>query len=97
MTLKEKLVNIDWIGAVLFVGGMTSFLIGLSWGGVQYAWVSAQTLAPIIAGIVCVGAFIFFQRKVAPKSLIPVKLFWCRSAIAAFYCAMVNGFVVSPT
>lgn len=35
-SLKEKLAQIDWIGSVLFIASMTSFLIAITWGGVQF-------------------------------------------------------------
>jgi MFS family permease len=35
-TFIDKIRRIDWIGTVLFVGSLTGFLIGLSWGGVEY-------------------------------------------------------------
>jgi MFS family permease len=95
LSLSEKLKQTDWIGAALFVGGATSFLIGLSWGGVQYKWISAQTLAPIIVGLVGVMVFVAWQMWIKPKSLLPMSIFYCPSAIAAFYCALANGLIVS--
>jgi hypothetical protein len=50
-TVKQKVQQIDWLGSFLFIGGTTSFLIGVSWGGIQFKWASAQTLAPILAGL----------------------------------------------
>jgi MFS family permease len=95
MTFVQKIRSIDWIGAMLFLGGTTSFLIGLSWGGIQYPWDSWQTLVPIIVGLANVVIFLGWQYKAAPKSLLPTSLFYCPSAVAAFYCALVNGFAVS--
>lgn len=34
-TTREKLSRIDWLGAFLFTGSATSFLIAVSWGGTQ--------------------------------------------------------------
>jgi MFS family permease len=95
LTLAQKLRQTDWIGAVLFLGSVTVFLIGLSWGGVQYAWTSVQTLAPLIVGLAGVASFVAWQLWIRPRSLIPLSIFYCPSAIAAFYCALVNGVVVS--
>lgn len=95
MTLSEKLKRTDWTGAVLFLGSTTVFLMGLSWGGVQYAWVSAQTLAPIIVGLVGVVGFVGWQIYIKPRSLLPMSIFYCPSAIFAFYCALANGLLVS--
>jgi MFS family permease len=86
--------QMDWFGALLFVGGLTSFLVGISWGGTQYPWTSAATLAPSIVGALGCAAFIAWQTHVKPDSLIPMSLFYNASAIAVFYCALVNGFIV---
>jgi MFS family permease len=95
LTLSQKLKQTDWIGAVMFVGGMTSFLVGLSWGGIQHPWNSAATLAPIIVGLCALVVFGWWQRFARPHSLLPISIFYNWSAVAAFYCALVNGLIVS--
>lgn len=95
LTLAQKLRQTDWIGALLFLGGTTVFLIGLSWGGVQYAWNSVQTLGPLILGLAGVAVFVGWQLWIRPQSLLPMSLFYCPSAIISFYCALVNGLLVS--
>lgn len=37
-SFASKLARVDWVGGILFIGGMTSFLIGISWAGIQYRW-----------------------------------------------------------
>ncbi|KAH7382481.1 major facilitator superfamily domain-containing protein [Phaeosphaeria sp. MPI-PUGE-AT-0046c] len=93
LTLAQKMRQTDWSGAYVFVGGMTSLLVGLSWGGVQYPWSSAATLAPIVAGLVALVGFGLWQR-VAKHSLLPMSIFYNWSAIAAFYCALINGLIL---
>lgn len=95
LTLTQKLRRTDWIGAALFVGSTTSLLIGTSWGGVQHRWLSGATLAPITAGLLGMSAFLRWQCYVRPRSLLPLSLFCTWSSLAAFYCALANGFVVS--
>jgi MFS family permease len=91
LSLVQKLKQTDWIGAFLFLGGMTSFLVGLSWGGVQHPWTSAATLAPIITGLAAILVFGWWQHFAKPHSLLPMSIFYNWSIIAAFYCALVNG------
>ncbi|KAF2202025.1 MFS general substrate transporter [Delitschia confertaspora ATCC 74209] len=94
LTLREKMVRTDWGGGILFLGGMTSFLIGLSWGGVQFPWGSAATLIPIFIGLAGLGVFGWWQVRKEKYTLLPVSLFYCVSAFAAFYCAVCNGLVL---
>lgn len=95
LTFAQKLRQTDWIGALLFIGSFTSFLVGLSFGGVQHPWTSAATLAPLIVGVFGIAAFFGWQTYRKPHSLLPMSVFYNWSAIAAFYNAMVNGLVVS--
>ncbi|KAH7070919.1 major facilitator superfamily domain-containing protein [Paraphoma chrysanthemicola] len=94
LTLAQKLKRTDWIGAALFVGGMTSLLVGISWGGIQFPWKSAATLAPIVVGLCGVVVFVWWQHFAKPRSLLPMSVFYSWSAIAAFYCALVNGLIL---
>lgn len=87
--------RMDWFGALLFVGSATSLLVGVSWGGTQYPWTSAAAVAPSIVGALGCAAFVAWQMHASPNSLLPTSLFYNASAIAAFYCALVNGFIVS--
>ena len=95
LTISQKLKQTDWIGAFIFIGSFTSFLIGLSFGGVQNPWTSAATLAPLIVGVAGITAFLGWQVYKKPHSLLPMSIFYNWSAISAFYCAMINGLVVS--
>lgn len=56
----EELKEIDIGGIFLFTVGLLLFIMGLSWGGVQYAWTSAHVLCTIIIGGVLVIAFVFY-------------------------------------
>lgn len=97
LTLTQKLKRMDWVGAFLFVGSMTSLLVGLSWGGIQYPWKSVTTLAPIIAGLCCLVVFFSWQVYSNGHTLLPMSIFYNTSSIAAFYCALINGLIVSVT
>ncbi|KAI4959464.1 hypothetical protein J4E86_003186 [Alternaria arbusti] len=91
LTFQEKLKRVDWLGAVLFIGSMTSLLIGISWGGIQHPWDSVATLAPIIAGMTGIVAFFLWQWYRKEHTLLPLAVFGSWSAIAAFYNALING------
>lgn len=95
LTIAQKLKRTDWIGAFLFVGGMTSFLVGLSWGGIQHPWKSAATLGPVIMGLVGIVVFFCWQVYKKENTLLPMSIFYNFSAIAAFYSALINGLIVS--
>lgn len=93
-SVKQKIRRVDWLGSFLFIGGMTSFLIGVSWGGIQYKWTSASTLAPILAGIFGIVLSCVWETRVK-EPVLRGSLFYNVSAVAAYYCAFAQGFLVS--
>ncbi|GIJ88158.1 hypothetical protein Asppvi_007075 [Aspergillus pseudoviridinutans] len=51
-TSKEKAKNIDWVGIVLFVGALTTLIMAIDFGGVDWAWGSGQSIALfVVSGI----------------------------------------------
>jgi hypothetical protein len=74
-SLTKKLRRFDWVGSCFFVFGMTSFLIGLTWGGVQFAWTSYRTLVPVILGLVGVFATVLWELFQASEPFLQRILF----------------------
>jgi hypothetical protein len=75
----ELLKGFDWIGLLVYTGGLTSFLIGLSWGGSIHPWTSAQVLAPIIVGGSALVVFVVYECYAPIKEpLVPMHLFRSR-------------------
>ena len=66
--------QIDYLGAALLTGATVSFLLLLSWGGVEYPWLSAP-----IGGLAAVASLLFgclyFQEQRAAEPLLPLRLF----------------------
>lgn len=56
-TVRQELRELDWGGLILFSGGLTSFILGLSWGGGLYPWSAYQVLVPLILGVFILAAF----------------------------------------
>jgi hypothetical protein len=93
-SIRQKVQRVDWIGSFLFIAGTTSFLIGVSWGGIQYKWTSSHTLAPIIVGMFGVCISCVWEANVK-EPILRGSLFYNVSAVAAYYCAFAQGFLVS--
>jgi MFS family permease len=94
LPLADDPRRMGWLGAFLFVSSTTSLLLGISRGGAQHPWVSAATLAPILAGVLGIADFVAWQWRAQPHSLLPVSLLHSISLAAAFFCALVNGLIV---
>ncbi|KAL4938272.1 hypothetical protein BDV06DRAFT_58302 [Aspergillus oleicola] len=93
-SLAEKLRQIDYIGTVLFVGSMSSFLIPLTWGGIIYDWSSWHTLVPLIIGVVGLAVFTVYEYKFASDPIIPPTIFQNRTAAVSFAGSFLQGLVL---
>ncbi|KAL4922005.1 major facilitator superfamily domain-containing protein [Aspergillus aurantiobrunneus] len=93
-SLVEKLRRIDYIGTIIFVGSMASFLIPLTWGGILYPWDSWRTLVPLLIGVAGLIAFAIYEYRFATDPIIPPKIFQNRTASISFAGAFLQGLVL---
>ena len=74
-TMNHKLANVDWIGSFTFIAGLTSFLVGISWGGSMFPWSHAATLVPIILGLAVVFTTGLYEKYLAKVNFLrPLRL-----------------------
>ena len=55
---------VDWRGAALLAGASGLFLLGLVWGGHEYAWSSAQVTLAFVAAGELVAVLVLVERRV---------------------------------
>ena len=76
----QQFLELDFVGIILYAGGLTSFLLGLSWAGTTtHPWRSASVVAPIVIGglafIACfVYDFVVISNKPGRHALFPRDL-----------------------
>jgi EmrB/QacA subfamily drug resistance transporter len=81
--------RVDYVGAALLAGGVSSLVLLTTWGGNQYAWGSKPILGLGIFGVVLLCLFVVQERR-APEPILPLKLF--RSPV--FDVANAMGFTI---
>jgi hypothetical protein len=94
-TMSEKLGRVDWLGGAIFIASATLFLIAISWGGSQYAWNSAETLAPLIIGAVGLLTTFFYEKNFAEVPFLRKSLFNSTSSIVTYINGGLQGLLVS--
>ncbi|KAH9933626.1 iron permease [Epithele typhae] len=93
-TLAEKIKEMDLIGLTLVVGSTVSFLIGMTWGGVQFSWSSAQVLAPLTIGAVGIVLFFVIEALWIPRPTAPSFLYTSRTTLSGYLGTFFHGIVV---
>ncbi|KAI1077036.1 major facilitator superfamily transporter [Whalleya microplaca] len=93
-TVREKLGRIDWIGSIMFMGSATSFLMGVSWGGIQNPWDSAETLAPLIIGVLGLVMTIVYEYYFAKQPFLRRSLFRNKMSVVTYTLGCIQGLVM---
>jgi EmrB/QacA subfamily drug resistance transporter len=69
--------RVDYVGAALLVGSVTSLLLVLVWGGATYPWSSPVIIGLAAAGLVLGILFVLQERRVE-EPIVPLRLFRLR-------------------
>ncbi|EAW13722.1 putative MFS drug efflux transporter [Aspergillus clavatus NRRL 1] len=87
-TQLEKAKNIDWVGSVLFVGALATLIMAIDFGGAEWAWDSARSIALfVVAGVLFIifgvqqTFYIFCNEQ---NRLFPIHFFKRRSLVLLF-------------
>jgi EmrB/QacA subfamily drug resistance transporter len=92
----KRQVVIDWWGALLLVGGVSSILVATQSGGSYYPWASWQ-----IIGLFAVGALVLFGFAIweatAPEPILPLRLFKLQIFAVSNIIAFVSGVAMFGT
>jgi len=92
-TLHSRAVTkqhkIDYLGAALLAGGLSSVVLFTSLGGTTWPWNSTRIIALIVIAVVALMAFVFVESRV-PEPILPLSLFKNRT----FAVTSAVGFIV---
>ena len=58
---KDRKATIDYIGCALIALGTVPMLLGFTWAGTTYPWISWQVLGLILGGVAIMGVFLFYE------------------------------------
>ncbi|TPX32399.1 hypothetical protein SmJEL517_g04422 [Synchytrium microbalum] len=93
----DKLKRIDYLGSITLFLCCVCFLLAVSWGGHEYAWISGVVLGCFAASIVLLAVFIYIEAKVAHEPIIPLHLFWYKNYAWNCLAGFAFGFVFYGT
>jgi MFS family permease len=88
--------RLDITGSVVLAGATALLLLGLVWGGRQYAWSSAHVLGALAASVLLFFAFALVERR-APEPILPFELMRMPNVAAGVACMGLVGMAMFGT
>lgn len=79
MPLRQKLQEMDFIGATFLISAVVCVLLALQWGGSTKAWDSPTVLGLLVGFGVLLAIFCVIQWKLGEQATIPPRIFFQRT------------------
>jgi EmrB/QacA subfamily drug resistance transporter len=83
-------VKIDWWGAVLIMGGVSTLLVWSSFAGNKFEWASGWSFGLVAIALLALLAAVLVERK-HPEPIIPMDLFRNRTVTLAIIASALVG------
>lgn len=93
-SIAQKLKRVDWLGNIIFIAATTSFLIPITWGGVQYPWTSWHTLVPLFVGVAGLVGFAVYEKYVAAEPTIRLDVLGNYNMAYSLFAGFINNLIV---
>ena len=90
----EGLKAVDWAGSFCLLTVLIMFLLGVSFGGVEFPWNSPTVICLIVLGACMSVFFIFSEKKLARYPLLPLGIFTKKSNVAALVVVFAQHYVL---
>jgi EmrB/QacA subfamily drug resistance transporter len=86
-------VELDYWGATLIVGGVSTLLVWISLAGEQFGWLSGTSAIMVGLGVAALAVAVLVETKV-PEPVVPMWLFRQRTVVLSVLASMVAGVVM---
>jgi EmrB/QacA subfamily drug resistance transporter len=90
LTYRPRKASIDWFGAALIAAGVSTLLIWVSFAGSDFAWMSWQTAAFLVGGLVSLVLAVIVERRVK-EPVVPPKILALRTTSLAVVASVAVG------
>lgn len=91
LPVVRRKVSIDYLGAGLIVGGVSTLLVWVSLAGNEFAWRSTTSLVLVALGLVTLAVAVVVEVKVAVEPVIPLRMFRDRTTSLATIASVMVG------
>ncbi|PQE06403.1 hypothetical protein CJF32_00002433 [Rutstroemia sp. NJR-2017a WRK4] len=93
MTVKQRILEIDLLGALFLMGAIICLLLALQWGGSTYPWHSSKVWGCLLGFGLLIIIFIIQQFRRGDRATIPPRIFRQRTVLSCclFSCFLSMG------
>ncbi|MCZ4497705.1 MAG: major facilitator superfamily 1 [Marmoricola sp.] len=91
LPVVKRDVSVDYLGATLIVGGVSTLLIWVSLAGNQFAWASFTSYGLVALGLVVLAVAVRVEMRIALEPIIPPRLFKDRTTVLATVASVFVG------
>jgi MFS family permease len=97
LTTKEKILEIDLVGAAFLICGIVCLLLALQWGGTTYPWHDSKVWGCLLGFGLLIIIFIAQQFRRGERATIPPRIIGQKTVLFAclYSCFMSMGLYVS--
>ncbi|MEJ3656856.1 MFS transporter [Actinomycetes bacterium KLBMP 9759] len=86
-------VKLDYVGAALIAGGVSTLLVWVSLAGAQFAWASTTSFVLVGLGVAALVAAVLVEARV-PEPVVPLEFFKERTVVLSVLASLVVGLVM---
>lgn len=93
MTVKQKILEIDLVGALFLICAIVCLLLALQWGGTTYPWKDSKVWGCLLGFGLLIAIFIAQQFRRGDRATIPPRIFGQRTVLgsALYSCFLSMG------
>ncbi|KAJ7627025.1 ABC transporter [Roridomyces roridus] len=90
--ILAQFLRLDYVGAVLIAGAVTSLVLALQWGGNTKAWGDHAVIISFVFAFVLSIALVFWEIHLKERAMVPTSIFHSRSVYAIILYAFLTRF-----
>ena len=91
LTLVQRILKLDLLGAGIFIPAIVCLLLALEWGGTEYPWNSSRIIGLFVGFGLMIIVFIGIQIWKGDDGTLPPRLFKNRNVLCAMLFAFFFG------
>ncbi|KAJ1959413.1 hypothetical protein IWQ62_004622 [Dispira parvispora] len=96
-TTKEKLLALDYLGTGLVLAGIIALVLGIEWGGSEFAWQTPRVIILLVLGVAILLIFGWVELKVAADPIVDLRVMKVRNVSISCLTNFAMGWIINGT